>query len=300
MKLGLFRRIPFDSNPDEYQDQIDELAFEAEAFLRWIGIDVEVDGYVFEGDNNTAPLTPPSYGKDGFAMKAIKAYKKEYDVECEYHLAVGGGHNSRCGQAISAPSSWGVVYTNMPSYACNTLHTTCHEFVHMLGRYHSGYYDSAKAEYKPYGDGACLMGLNNLVMPNAGHMCELGLVKYKLVNTSQIIKLMPLELNEWDMLPEHYRAARIGDYYLSIRKGVGIPFPIKIPAALYIHEINSRIMGELPPEQEKKKKKYTYRHKPNLTPDDSRFLPTGTLIEYLDYDEVNEIAIVKITLGVTA
>lgn len=296
MKLGLFRRIPFDSDPEEYQDQVDELAFETQAFMQWIGVAAEVNGYVFEGDNDTAPMTPPSYSRDGFAMKAIKAFKAENDIECEYHLAIGGGHNTRCGQARSAPSFYGVVYTNMPSYACNVLQTACHEFVHMLGRYHSGSYKDGK--YKPYGDGDCLMGSAKLIMPNAGHMCEMGLVKYKTITESQVVKLMPLELHERDMLRDHYRAVRIGDYYLSIRKGIGVPFPIKVPEALSIHEINSRITGELPPEEEKKYKKYTYRHSPNLTPDDSQLLPTETLVEYLEYDD--EIATVKITLGVTA
>ena len=297
MNLGLFRRIPISSTPDthaDYQDQVDDLAFESQAFLQWIGIDVTGTGYVFEGDDKTAPMTPPSYGVDGFAMEAIGDFKDTNEVECDYHLAIGGGHDKRCGQAISAPSRYGAVYTNMPSYACSVLQTIAHEYFHMQGkgRQHSGSYK--KGKYVFHDDKDCLMGGNKLVMPNAGHLCEVGLCEYKVIGKSQTVNLMPLELNERDMLPGHYRAVRIGDYYISIRKGVGIPFPIKYPDNLQIHEINVRIYGTEPtPGDAKYKKKYTYKH-PEMRPGDSYTLPTGVVIEYVDY--ADEIAEVKITM----
>ena len=274
INFGLFRRIPFESTPEfteSRQEQVDHMAFETQSFMRWLGLDLNATGYVFEGDNDTAPMTPPSYGKDGFAMDAITKYKDEHDIECEYHIAIGGGHNSRCGQAISAPSRYGVAYTNMPSYACSVMQTIWHEFIHMRGRQHSGFYKDG--EYTYYTDKECLMGSNAMVMPNAGHMCELGLVEYKTISKDEIIRLMPLELNQRDMLPDHYRAVRIGDYVLSIRKGIGIPFPIKRHKSVQIHELNVKIQGTEPKEKNRLKK-YTYKHKPELSVGDS-YIPVS-------------------------
>jgi hypothetical protein len=294
MKLGLFRRIAFDADPEMYQHQVDELALESQSFLQWMGLNITVDGFVFEGDDDTAPMTPPRYGVDGFAMEAIASFKEENSIECKYNLAIGGGHDKRCGQAISAPSRHGAVYTNMPNYACNILQTIDHEFVHMLGRQHSGFYKKGKYTY--YTDGECLMGSNKIVMPNAAHMCEMGLVNYNTVTTSQTVHLMPLELNERDMLPGHYRAVRIGDYYLSIGKGIGTAHPIKTPSKLYVHEINVKMYGTEPYNdlEARKLKKYTYKHRPEMRVGDSYTLPTGVLIEYLDY--ADEVATVKITI----
>ena len=243
--------------------------------------DVQVRGYVLPSDCNMKPWD--------FCYKAVREWMRENDMDGfepnYFHVAGFQNGASYCGQGqLGGDKS--VTYM---MHICG-VKTIIHELGHNLGLHHSGSRDENGVE-REYGDTSSIMGSNEairgLTSPHLHHLgLETGRETLDIESTRQVL-VAPVELQEAAMHNDEYQNVIVRKpdsvrYYLSMRKTKGTPWPLlpRDEDTLFIHEWNKGSMTR------------TKRLMPDLKPGQSRTLPNGVNIHYLEY--ANETARVNV------
>ena len=283
--IGIFYRMPIGTPEDkmEFQRQkarqaaeVVEEYYRFHAGNKW---DVNVRGFVMQSDCNLHPYD--------FCYEAAKQHliDIESDFEPNYWHAVGFENNpSYCGQGLLGGNK-SVTYA---MHICG-IKTIIHELGHNFDLHHSG--SRLDGVEKEYGDRSSIMGANQSIHGmTSPHMHHIGFEtgrESKTIDKTQQILIAPVELNEAAMFDDEYqnviiKKAQQLKYYLSMRKVRGTPWPEskQNENVVYVHE------------WDKRNDTHTKRLLPDLRPGETKILPSGTKVEYLEYS--NETARVNI------
>ena len=222
--------------------------------------DIQARGYVMRSNCNPHP---PNYCQDGTRTVDTGDFNPNY-----WHV-LGGYSSSWCGQAVQGG------YRSV-NYNCS-YSTTDHEIGHNLSIHHGGLSDGENES--EFGDSTTIMGssgFSGLISPN---IIKLGLDReLKIIDKTQQFFMAPTEISIHGLRENEHQnilIAKTGfhNYSISIRKVRGHPYPepVETENNLYVHEIGSD--GK------------TKRLLPDMLPTDTKILPNGVTVEYLQYSQ---------------
>jgi hypothetical protein len=298
--IGVFRQVPVGTTDESKAKSMTYVARHVKTiqdyYRRYGGHvwDVEVRGYVMEGEANAHP---PYYAKSD-----TDNYMATHDMEGfepNYFHIWGGTSGGYCGQG-NLPGNRSVTYMNS---ACGTK-TMIHELGHNFGLHHASTFRAGNPDAEPptadkiveYGDTSSIMGMGSSVVGiNSVDAVRLGLEEdreVKVVTETQQVFVAPFELSERDLRENEYANVRIEKgttpYHVTLRKVKGA------------HYGNNRRSEDTLYVYEYARDKHSILILGTMKVGSSKTLPNGAVVKYLEYaDETARVNIIYNSSDVT-